>query len=62
MIERAKLNGSAIGNEGLQHIGEGGFTQVVLIGGNADGAQNRNNANDHNDILNFTVIGFGKIE
>jgi prepilin-type N-terminal cleavage/methylation domain-containing protein len=32
MIERAKFNCRPVGDKGLQQIGEGGFTQVVLVG------------------------------
>ncbi len=39
MIERAKFDGCPVRDKGLQQVGEGGFTQVVLVGRDADGAK-----------------------
>ena len=62
MIERAKFDGCPVRDKGLQQVGEGGFTQVVLVGRDADGAKNGDDSDNHHDILLFTVVVFRKIE
>src|SRR5690606_36673872 len=50
MFQGTKLNRRAIGHERLQHVGQGRFSQVVLVGGNTNVAQAGNNAYYHHQL------------